>query len=324
MQSPVFRYSVYGLDLASDTALPELDSLAAMSGEAAVPIAVRLRVAGHCDLGAPRWVLRSVLLNGDDWALCGKIECGYLLRYPEFADFIVDRAGRELRCTRIESGTSTQTLRHLLLDQVLPLVLNLLGRDVLHATAVDTPAGVCAFIGPAGVGKSTLAASFAAAGYGTFCDDCLVLRRNGRILCTPGYPGVRLWRDSFAALGHQPVQQSDVAEYTSKCRVVSNTGQFPDSPRPLIAIYRISRPADEEPALSTARIEPLTGREAFMELVSSAYVLDVTEPATLFRHFRCIEQLVTQVPIARLLLPKDFALLPAARRLILSELKEAE
>jgi hypothetical protein len=323
MQNPVFRYSVYGFDLASDTALPELDSLVAMSGEAAVPIVVRLRVAGHRDLGAPRWVLRSLLPNGDDWTLCGKIEGGYLLRYPGYADFIVDRNGRELRCVHIESRTSPQTLRHLLLDQVLPLVLNLLGRDVLHATAVETRAGVCAFIGPAGAGKSTLAASFAAAGYSTFCDDCLVVWRNGGILCIPGYPGVRLWRDSFDALGNYSVQLSDVADYTSKCRIVSNTRQLPDGPCPLIAIYRISRLVDEEPALSTARIEPLTGREAFMELVSSAYVLDVTEPATLIRHFRCIEHLVTQVPIARLLLPNDLALLPAARRLILSELKEA-
>ncbi|MBV8054894.1 MAG: hypothetical protein JO071_06605, partial [Deltaproteobacteria bacterium] len=124
-------------------------------------------------------------------------------------------------------------------------------------------------------------------------------------------------------LGNHPVTLSGAANYTSKCRIVSNTGQVPNSLRPLIAIYRVSRPADEDPALSTARIEPLTGRKAFMELVSAAYVLDVTEPATLFRHFRCIEQLVAEIPIARLLLPNDFALLPAARRLILSELKEA-
>ncbi|MBV8361701.1 MAG: hypothetical protein JO189_27755 [Deltaproteobacteria bacterium] len=320
----MFQYFVYGIGLSSDTALPELKPLAIALPEDQISISLRL---GNADANtgypaAARWFLRSTLSNGEEWSLCGKIEGGYLLRYPGFADFIVDRAGRELRCVRIESGTVPQTLRHLLLDQVLPLVLNLLGRDVLHATAIETPSGVCAFIGPAGAGKSTLAASFAAAGYSTFCDDCLVLRRDGGILCTPGYPGVRLWSDSFAALGHHPVKWGDVAGYTSKCRIVSNTGQFPDGLRPLIAIYRISRPADGAPALSTARIEPLTSREAFMELVSAAYVLDVTDPGTLFRHFRCIEQLVAHVPIARLLLPNDFAFLPTARRLILNELKQ--
>ncbi len=281
---------------------------------------MRLR-AGDCHhTGGPRWVLHSTLPNGDDWALCGKIEGGYLLRYSGFADFIVDHTGRKLRCTRIESGTSPETLRHLLLDQVLPLVLNLLGRDVLHATAVETPAGVCAFIGPTGSGKSTLAASFAAVGYTAFCDDCLVIQRDSGIVCIPGYPGLRLRSDSLTTFGDQPVKLSDVADYTSKRRIVSEAAQFPDGPRPLAAIYRISRLADVDPALTTPCVELLTGREAFMELVSSAYVLDVTEPATLFRHFRCIEQLVAEVSIARLLLPNDFALLPAARCAILRDL----
>jgi hypothetical protein len=319
----VFRYSVYGLDLASDTALPELDCFAAASAAAAHPIKVHLGVATRRDLGTAHWLLRSALPGGDDLALCGKVEGGYLLRYVGAADFMVDRAGRELRCTRIEPGTSLQTLRHLLLDQVLPLVLNLLGCDVLHATAVETPAGVCAFIGPAGAGKSTLAASFAAAGYSTFCDDCLVVRRNGGILCTPGYPGVRLRNDSLAALGNLPLKAGAIADSISKHRLVIDAGNFPSSPRRLIAIYRIGRQADGEPGLSTARIEPLRGREAFMEAVSSAYVLDVTEPTTLLRHFRFIEQLVAQVPIARLLLADDFTLLRSARHAILSELGDA-
>jgi len=318
----VFQYSVYGLSLASDTALPELDRFVATPAEATVSINVRLRVVGHSDPGTARWFLRSTLPNGDDWALCGKIEGGYLLRFVGLADFVVDRRGRDLRCTSVEPGASPETLRHLLLDRVLPLVLNLLGLDVLHATAVLTPAGVCAFIGPAGAGKSTLAASFGTAGYAPFCDDCLVVRLNGRILCTPGYPGVRLWSDSFAALGNQPVTSSGVAEYTSKCRIVNTNEEFPTGLCPLIAIYRISRPAAGEPALRTVLIEPLTGREAFMELVSSAYVLDVTEPTTLSRHFRFIEQLVAGVTIDRLWLPNDFAFLPAARRAVLTEIGE--
>jgi hypothetical protein len=168
-----------------------------------------------------------------------------------------------------------------------------------------------------------LAASFAAAGYKTFCDDCMVVRVDDGILCTPGYPGVRLCSDSFAALGNQPARVSDVTGSASKFRIVSDSGPCPRSVRPLIAIYRISRVAGGQPALSTARVERLTGRAAFMELAASAYVFDVTEPNTLRRHFRFIERLVAWVPVARLLLRDDFALLPAARRTILSELENA-
>ena len=314
----MFNYSIYGLRLACDTALPELES--ASSEEAVISIVVRLHAGVPCDTRTPRWILRSTLSNNDDWALCGKVEGGYLLRYPGFAEFSVDQAGTDLRCTRVEAATSRATLRHLLLDQVLPLVLNLLRRDVFHATAVATPAGVCAFIGPAGTGKSTLAASFAAAGYRTFCDDCLVVRRDREILCTPGYPGLRLRSDSFTALGNHPVKLSEVADYTSKWRITSSTG-LPADGLPLIAIYSIRRQSDDEPELSAPRTEPLRGHEAFMELVLSAYVLDVSDPATLLRHFQGIQELLARVPLRRLRMPTDFALLPAARGAILNEIE---
>jgi len=319
----VFRYSVYGVVLSSDTGLPELERLASTLDTGQVSINVRLGDADIGDQITARWFLRSTFSNSDGLALCGKIEGGYLLRYLGFADFIVDSAGRELRCARVEPGTSPQTLRHLLLDRVLPLVLNLVGHDVLHATAVVTARGVCAFIGPAGAGKSTIAASFAAAGYTIFCDDCLVVKVNGGILCTPGYPGVRLWTDSFPALGDQFATVCTPAGTNSKFRILGDGGTFPDGLHPLIAIYRISRATDRRPALSAARVEHLTGSEAFIELASSAYVLDVTEQSTLRRHFRFIERLVTGIPVGRLWLPNDLGLLPAARRMILSGLESA-
>ena len=92
-------------------------------------------------------------------------------------------------------------MRHLLLDQVMPLVLSR-DRLVLHASAVATPAGAAAFIGFTGAGKSTLAASLSAAGFPILSDDCLVIERDGRgFLARPFYPGARLWPDSVHAVG---------------------------------------------------------------------------------------------------------------------------
>jgi hypothetical protein len=314
----VLQYSIYGLGLLSDTALPELERLASVKPD----INVRLRVDGHAGPRTARWFLSSTLPGGDHLALCGKIEGGYLLRYLGLADFLIDRLGRELRCARIEPGTSPETLRHLLLDRVLPLVLNLLGRDVLHATAVLTPAGVCAFMGPSGAGKSTLAASLAAVGYAPYCDDCLSVRLSTDVLATPGYPGVRLRHDSFAALGNQRDEPGRMAGYNSKYRTLSTLGPIPTTLHPLIAMYRVQRPADGDAPLIAPRVEPLAGREAFLELVSSAYVMNVADSETLLRHFHLIEQLMARVRIRRLLVPNDFALLPAVRRTILADLSE--
>jgi hypothetical protein len=317
----VFHYSVYGVLLCSDVALPELDRLATAIETEHVSINLRLSDVSTSDPIAPRWFLSSTPSNRDNLALCGKVEGGYLLRYPGYADFIVDSAGRDLQCARVEPGTSLQTLRHLLLDRVLPLVLNLTGHNVLHATAVDTPAGVCAFVGPAGAGKSTLTACFAIAGYTVLCDDCLVVRINGGIHCLPGYPGVRLWSDSLSVIGNLPIGESDTSTSTSKVRILTNSEPLPGGYRPLIGIYRIARETGGRPTVSATRVERLTGCEAFIELASASYVLDVTEPSTLLRHFRFIERLVAGVPVHRLSLASDFAGLPEARRLILSELQ---
>ena len=71
--------------------------------------------------------------------------------------------------------------------------LSLRGFAVLHASAVVTPFGACAFAATSGTGKSTLAASFQNAGYPTLTDDCLLHRvPRDAIYGVPSYPSVRL------------------------------------------------------------------------------------------------------------------------------------
>jgi hypothetical protein len=321
----VFHYSIYGLILVSDTELPELRQLQSPAPDQEIMVSVCFRAPSYpttaCDSDNAEWLLTSNLPSGQHGALCGRINGGYLLRFPGLTDFIISRDGRDLRCTYFVPGTPLDTLRHLLLDRVLPLVLNLLGANVLHATAVLTPAGVCAFIGPAGAGKSTLAAFLSTAGYQPFCDDCMVVRLNGDVYATPGYPGVRLWDDSLYALGHELTGDSREPRYW-KHRVVPGEHLDCARPRRLSAIYRVRRPAAGEPPLSVTRIEQLSGREGLMELVSSSYVLDIRDGETLSRHFRFVERLTGSVRLARVHIPNDFSLLPATRDAILSDLGE--
>jgi len=60
-----------------------------------------------------------------------------------------------------------------------PAILQALGRQALHASAVAGRAGVLAFCGPAHSGKSTLAYALGRAAYRHFADDALVLSLNG-------------------------------------------------------------------------------------------------------------------------------------------------
>src|SRR5207249_867812 len=144
-----------------------------------------------------------------------------------------------------------------LLDQVLPLGLNMKGHETLHATAVLTRLGVCAFTGPTGAGKSTLAASFLLAGYPALSDDCLVLKEdNGQILAEPAYAGLRLWEDAFEALGENHNVSLPVAHYTSKKRLIraEHLRNFPVNAHPLARIYSLVRPDEAE--MNTKLLEP--------------------------------------------------------------------
>ena len=166
--------------------------------------------------------------------------------------------GHEITCVEAADGVTEVTLRHLAIDHVMPRVLNLLGIESLHATAVAGTAGACAFIGDAGTGKSTLAASFHLNGMYTFCDDCLVLREDrGNIMAMPAYPGVRLWDDSLKAVMTDADRGQPVAQYTSKTRLLGDAASFRTDTLPLARIYFLQRPtaADDSGDESRSQIE---------------------------------------------------------------------
>lgn len=266
----------------------------------------------------------TTLFDGTPWLNCARLRDGYLFRFVDLADYFVDRAGSRIVCRSAEKDVSLNTIRHLVLDQVFPMVLNLRGREALHATGVVTPKGAIAFTGPTGSGKSTLAASFFLAGCDALCDDCLALiDDNDSIRAVPAYPGLRLSIDAAIALGADAESVRKVADYTSKKRVFTRAhlARFPTEAQPLKRIYRIMRPGEGEPAIEAPTIEDLTPADAFIEMVSATFPLDVTDRNMLARHFHFMQKLAERVPMKRLKIPNDYAALPAVRAAIMGDLE---
>ncbi len=324
-------YRVYGILIASDVPLPELTPVKLAVSEHEPQVSVALQAPLRLPPAHLSWSMLYEAGDGSVWTLWAKDEDGYYLRFPEIADFRVSPGGDEIECIGRAGATSHATLRHLLLDLILPAVLNLRGGEALHATAVVTPHGLCAFTGPSGAGKSTLAASFMLAGYPGFGDDCLaVSEADGRIVGAPAYPGVRLWDDSLRSLTNGRKQAgaerlARVAHYTTKHRAFEreSADRFAADPRPLAAIYRLIR----EPAAGDGcapAIEPLSPRNAMIELLNASYRLDLANRDLLAREFRCLERIARLVPMRRLRIPEDFAALPAVREAVLSDLAGLE
>jgi len=213
---------------------------------------------------------------------------------------------------------------HLLLDQVIPVFLNKWGRLVLHGSAVCGPSGAIAFVGATGTGKSTLTASFLNHGFPLLTDDCLLLEEDaGQLLVIPSYPGLRLWDDTISAtLNHVKPAQSRVAHYTWKKRVGARNSEFPFcvKPVPLKRIYILANPKETKYTKKTS-IDPISPRDAIVELVKYAFKLDISDRKMLRREFECFARIVRLRPLYHLSVPRGLSRLSAVREAILDDLQ---
>jgi hypothetical protein len=297
----VSEYFAYGARIVTDQPIPELDGTP--GGDGRPELRIRFNGPPFEDIDALEWVASLEIRGGEPWMRSARTADGYMVSFPSLADFSLTAAGREIVCRAATIDRTGATLRHLVLDQVIPLALKLQGREALHATAVIANGGACAFVGPPGSGKSTVAAAFLRAGFSTVCDDCLLLSSGESIEAVPAYPGVRLCEDAFAALTGGPGDVSPVASYTAKKRWRPASLSFSPEPRPLTRIYRLMRAHGAMPQATA--IEPLSPRDALIELVASAFRIDTSDQAMLAREFQHLDRIARVVPLRRLWLSDD-------------------
>ena len=280
-------YQFSDLILASDEPLPELREVAEGVAEVTIAWCAPGEARVHPTFAA--WVTPS----GGEWLTFADDDGGYLLTFAEHTQFHVSRDAGHVE-VRPSIATPPATTRHLLLNQVLPLVLSRRGRLVLHASAVSWNGSVTAFIGRSGAGKSTMAAACAAAGALVVTDDCLVLRRDTACwLAVPCDAGVRLWPNTLDMLGWPRASGTGMAHYTDKRRVgaLHPSLQFETGVLPLSHMVRMTRPDAAVPA------GPIHGREAVMALASELFRLDVRDPRESRWQFDAISALAAAVPM---------------------------
>lgn len=206
-------FKVYDCILRSNIAFPELVRVPASFSMLGFRLDRRPRVRPEPE----RWVTHWALPGGRPWLRVGAGEDTIALRFPRLADFAI--TGRDTICYA-RPKTPRATIRHLWLDQVLPLLLSKHSRIVLHASAVSTPRGAVAFLAGPGAGKSTLAAGLGRLGWPLIADDALLVEpREGRLLAVPSYPGVRLWPEVASQVRRGGRLLPLVAHYTQKRRL---------------------------------------------------------------------------------------------------------
>lgn len=240
--------------------------------------------------------------NGAPWTAFYRSETGYVLRFPNLADFEVSADGSKVTCSPTP-GVSEGTADHLFLNQVLPLVLSKRGKLVFHASAVEVPEGAIAFLAEAGRGKSTLAASFALNGYRFLTDDGLVVESDGDgYQVMPSLPSIRLWEDSSKMLVDREIKTASPLHFTSKVRLLSGMGfAHCDQPRPLRAAYFLGDGSADD-----ITFRQLSPSETMLEWVKHSFLLDVEDQPIIRWHFDRLAIIANKLACYHLDYPRRF------------------
>jgi hypothetical protein len=233
----------------------------------------------------------------------------YRFTYADKTEFVVDRAGREIWTTWHEPLTLEDTATYLL-GPVMGFVLLLRGLVCLHASAIVVDGVALAFVGPAGAGKSTTAAAFAARGFSVLAEDVVTLDDRGdSFMVRPAYPCIRLWPASAATLYGSRSALPPLTPNWDKLYLdlTQRSGQFENAPRRLTAIYLLDERSDDPRAPFVHSLDPAAG---MMSLVANTYGTKLLEKHMRAREFALLSRLSQHVPLRRVTPHADPAAIP--------------
>lgn len=241
--------------------------------------------------------------DGGVWAAFYRTPFGFLIRFPNLADFEVSADGAQVTGAPAP-GVSAGTLEHLYLNQVLPMALSMQGALVYHGSAVALAGGAIAFLGASGRGKSTLATAFAVKNHGFLTDDALILKQDRNCyLVHPSHPSVRLWEDSQRQLLEADVAMAPAVAYTPKARLLAGEGlAYCDQPRRLLAVFFLGEDRD-----AGITLERLSEAATVMQWAKNSFLLDVDDKSLVSGRFEGAVALAKAVPGYCLSYPRRYA-----------------
>ena len=282
------RYSLFGLGIESEIALPEMEGHPSIEQGARVELSVRLGQA-----------------TGDD---------GYTFDVPDIARYTI--SGGKLITVTPADGASVREIRLFLLGSAMGIALHQRGVLPLHANAIDIDGSAVAFVGKSGSGKSTLAAWFLDQGLRILADDVCVVRIEGSTpLAYPGLPRLRLWQDALEASGRNagdhPLSYHLEDDVRRKYDVTFGSEKLAGAALPLRAILFL----EEGPQFAIDRIR---GAEAVEAISENTYRGEyITEVGDVTAHFDACVELARETPCFRLARPFDRAAYGATASAIL-------
>lgn len=223
-------------------------------------------------------------------------------------------------------GVDEDDLGLVLLGPVFSFMLHRTGFPNLHASAVVTRYGACAFVGPSTLGKSTLAAGLLRAGARFLTDDILPLRfgRDG-VFGIPGPAMMKLWPTTVCRTLGIADGLPRLTSYTEKRLLELERHRYAceDRATRLRAIYVPRRIDPDAEGRADPGIEPLGMQESVLALLSQTFRGHYLYPRELAGLLEQFGQLVRHVRVATLRVPHGLEHQDAVTARVLQDLASA-
>lgn len=294
--------SIYGLGVLANRPIPTVPHSAITTADVRVSFGV---LPDWLNSLAPDQVETSYVADYADESgkpafVFAKLHHGDFFRftYADQTEFVVDRAGREIWTTWLEPLTLEDTATYLL-GPVMGFVLLLRGLVCLHASAIVVDGVAMALVGPAGAGKSTTAAAFAARGFGVLAEDVVTLDDRGdSFFVRPAYPCIRLWPASAATLYGSRSALPPLTPNWDKCYLdlTQQSGQFENERRRLGAIYLLEERSEDPQA---PFVEALDSADGMISLIANTYSTKLLDKHMRAREFDVLSRVLQHVPLRR-------------------------
>lgn len=294
----MYCYSAYGLILASDLLLPELQP----------------------GFGRPDVHIRVIESKSDSGSEDSPIECisatpeRVRLSWGPVADLLIEDGC--LISVTPGPAADEESLRLFIGGAGIGVLLHQRGLLVLHGSAVVIRGQAIGFVGAKGWGKSTTATALHRRGHALVTDELLVvdLDENRGPTVRPGSPYLKLWHDALLKTGGSPESARQVLPGADKYYVGASVVAPPDVP--LRRIYVLD--AGERLAA-----EPIHAAKAFFGVVPHLYVSRFGTPflqsAGSQPAFSRLAAVLRKIETIRLMRCKDLAQLPDIASLIESD-----
>ncbi len=253
------------------------------------------------------WAQGAVLPDGSSYR-----------RWAGLFEFLVTPDARRIYARTFNDTPDEALLAYLLVD-ALSYSMVRLGREPLHATAINTGRGTAAFLAPSGEGKSTLAALCLQAGGRLVTDDMLVLTMAGdRYLAEPGPPRIKLYREMADRILGEAYQGVPMNAVTEKLIIPLDAARVASDACPLDALYILRDGQDDATECTVMR--RLSPAEAMPKILAATAAHYPSDRDRLRRQFEFLTRLVQRVPVSTLTYRRHAERMHDVRDLVLKDL----